>query len=37
VLEPVSTEGLTLDDVETLREQVRDRIAAELALVRDAS
>ncbi len=37
VLEPISTEGLTLDDVESLRERVRDRIAAELALVRDAS
>jgi 1-acyl-sn-glycerol-3-phosphate acyltransferase len=30
VLAPVSTEGLTLDDVGTLREQVRDLIAAEL-------
>ncbi|TVR21002.1 MAG: 1-acyl-sn-glycerol-3-phosphate acyltransferase [Ilumatobacter sp.] len=34
VLEPVSTEGLGPDDVATLREQVRDLIAAELDSVR---
>lgn len=31
VLEPISTEGLTLADVGTLRDQVRERIRAELA------
>ena len=30
VLEPVSTEGLTLDDVDSLKQQVRERIVAEL-------
>jgi 1-acyl-sn-glycerol-3-phosphate acyltransferase len=30
VLEPISTEGMTLDDVPRLREQARDRIIAEL-------
>ena len=34
VLEPISTDGLTAADVATLREQVRDRIAGELALMR---
>ena len=34
VLDPVSTEGLGPDDVATLREQVRDLIAAELDSVR---
>ena len=34
VLEPIHTEGLTHADVAELREQVRDRIAAELALMR---
>jgi len=28
VLDPISTEGMTLDDVATLRDQVRDQIAA---------
>jgi 1-acyl-sn-glycerol-3-phosphate acyltransferase len=28
VLEPIETEGLTLDDVPALRDRVRDRIAA---------
>lgn len=31
VLAPVETTGMTIDDVETLRERVRDLIAAELA------
>ncbi len=31
ILEPISTDGLTEDAVDALREQVRDRIAAELA------
>jgi len=30
VLEPISTEGMTLDDVPALREQARERIIAEL-------
>jgi 1-acyl-sn-glycerol-3-phosphate acyltransferase len=30
VLEPVSTEGMTLDDVASLKQQVRERIVAEL-------
>ena len=30
VLEPVSTEGLTLDDVDSLKQRVRERIVAEL-------
>ncbi|CAN5764445.1 lysophospholipid acyltransferase family protein [soil metagenome] len=34
VLEPVPTDGLTLDDVPRLREQVRDMIAAERAVLR---
>jgi 1-acyl-sn-glycerol-3-phosphate acyltransferase len=34
VLEPVATDGLTDDDVASLRESVRDRIAAELAAIR---
>jgi 1-acyl-sn-glycerol-3-phosphate acyltransferase len=34
VLEPISTEGLTLDDVPELRERVRDIIVAELAKMR---
>jgi 1-acyl-sn-glycerol-3-phosphate acyltransferase len=34
VLEPIATEGLTLDDVASLRERVRDRIAAELVSMR---
>ena len=34
VLEPISTEGLTRADTAELREQVRTRIAAELALMR---
>jgi 1-acyl-sn-glycerol-3-phosphate acyltransferase len=33
VLEPISTEGMTLADVPALRERVRDRIAAELRLM----
>jgi 1-acyl-sn-glycerol-3-phosphate acyltransferase len=37
VLEPVSTEGLTLDDLPVLRERVRNAIAAELELMRAAS
>lgn len=35
VLEPVSTDGLTLADVRALKEQVRDRIAAELKELRN--
>ena len=35
VLEPVSTDGLTLDDVADLRERVRDTIAAEVAKMAD--
>ena len=35
VLEPVSTEGLSLDDVAELRERVRDTIAAEVAKMAD--
>lgn len=31
VLEPISTEGLTLDDVAELKQQVRERIVAELS------
>lgn len=34
VLEPISTEGLTLDDIPELRERVRDIIVAELAKMR---
>ena len=34
VLEPISTAGMSRADVATLREQVRDRIAAELAGMR---
>lgn len=38
VLEPVSTEGMTLDDVPALRDRVRDLIAAEVAtMARDSS
>jgi len=33
VLEPISTEGMTLEDVPALREQTRDRIVAELRLM----
>jgi 1-acyl-sn-glycerol-3-phosphate acyltransferase len=36
VLEPVPTAGLTMDDLDSLREAVRDRIAAEVKLMRDA-
>ncbi|HEY0840972.1 MAG TPA: lysophospholipid acyltransferase family protein [Vulgatibacter sp.] len=34
ILEPVSTEGMTIDDVPALRERVRDRIGAEVAAMR---
>jgi 1-acyl-sn-glycerol-3-phosphate acyltransferase len=37
VLEPVDTEGLTLDDVPTLREQVRSLIGAELERMRSGT
>ena len=30
MLEPVSTEGMTLDDVEELKQRVRGRIVSEL-------
>ena len=33
VLEPVSTEGMALDDLESLKRQVRERIVAELVLM----
>ena len=33
VLEPVPTAGLTMDDLDSLREGVRDRIAAEVKLM----
>lgn len=33
VLEPVSTEGMGLDDLESLKRQVRERIVAELVLM----
>jgi 1-acyl-sn-glycerol-3-phosphate acyltransferase len=35
VLEPVPTQGLTMADLDTLRERVRDRISAEVKLMRD--
>jgi 1-acyl-sn-glycerol-3-phosphate acyltransferase len=37
VLEPVDTEGLTLDDVPSLREQVRSLIGAELERMRSGT
>ncbi len=37
VLEPVSTDGFTKHDVEGLRDQVRNRIAAELELMRQGT
>ena len=33
VLEPISTEGMTIEDVPALRERTRDRIIAELTLM----
>ena len=36
ILEPISTDGLTLDDLETLKASVRQRIADELVAMREA-
>jgi 1-acyl-sn-glycerol-3-phosphate acyltransferase len=36
ILEPISTDGLTLDDLETLKATVRDRIAGQIAVMKDA-
>jgi 1-acyl-sn-glycerol-3-phosphate acyltransferase len=36
ILDPISTDGLTLDDLETLKTTVRDRIADQIAVMKDA-